>query len=49
MSALTSVIGAGRQRRWHGKTKRLGGFGIDQQFELGGLLDRRICRFSFER
>jgi len=49
MSGLTSVIGAGQQRRWHGKTKRPGGFGIDDQFELGRLPDRRICWFSFER
>jgi hypothetical protein len=34
------LVGAGEQRRWHREAKRFGSFQIDDEFELGRLLDR---------
>src|SRR5665213_1616556 len=36
------LVGAGEDRLRHGEAERLGGFKIDDQLELGRLLDRQI-------
>src|SRR5262245_40760485 len=36
------LVGAGEKRDWHGDPKRLGSFDVDDQFDLGGLLDRQL-------
>src|SRR5215475_4011525 len=43
---LDHLIGAGKQRRWHFKAERLGGFLVDDQLELSGLLDWKLGRLS---
>jgi len=40
------LVGAGEQRRWHGEAERLSSLEIDDQLELGRLLDRKIGRIS---
>ena len=40
------LVGAGEQRRWHGEVERLSSLEIDDQLELGRLLDRKIGRIS---
>src|SRR5437667_9249305 len=44
--SLDHLVGTCEQRRWHVEAERLGGLAIDHQFELGGLHDRQIGRFS---
>src|SRR5262245_27726607 len=39
------LVGDGKQRRWHGETRRPGSLGVDNQLELGCLNDRQLCRF----
>jgi hypothetical protein len=41
---LDHLVSAGEQRRWHGDAKRLRGLQIDDQLELGRLLDRQVGR-----
>jgi len=43
-ASLDHLIGAAEQRQRHGDAKRLGGFEVDQQIDLGGLLDRQVGR-----
>jgi hypothetical protein len=38
------LVGAREQRRWHVEAKRLGGGQIDDEIELGRLLDRYVGR-----
>jgi hypothetical protein len=45
-SSFDHLVGAGEQRARDRKTKCLGGSQIDDQFEPGGLYDRKICRFG---
>jgi len=40
--SLDHLIGAGEERGWNAKPKRLSGLQIDHQLELRGLLDRQI-------
>src|SRR5262249_40801231 len=42
---LDHLIGAGEQRRWHRKAKRLGGLEIDGELKFGGFLNREVSRF----
>ena len=39
------VVGAAEQRLRDGQAEGFGGFDVDHQLELGGLLDREVCRF----
>jgi putative ABC transport system substrate-binding protein len=41
-SLFDHLVGAGEQRRGHLKAERLGGLQVDQQLDLGGLLDRKV-------
>jgi hypothetical protein len=41
---LDHLVGAGEQRDRKGKTKHLGCFEIDYQFDFCGSLDRQVCR-----
>jgi hypothetical protein len=43
---LDHLIGAREQRRWHLEAERLRGLEIDDQLELGRLLDRKIGGFG---
>src|SRR5947209_9790585 len=36
------LVGTGEQRRWHHEAERLGGFGIDDQFEVRRLQYRQV-------
>ena len=38
------LVGAGKQRRRHGKAERLGGREIDGKFEISSLIDRQVGR-----
>jgi hypothetical protein len=40
------LVRAGQHCRRHGQAKRLRSFEIDQQIELGGLLDRQVSGIS---
>ena len=40
------LVGTGEQRQRHRKTKRLGHFEIDHNFQLGRLLDRQVGWFA---
>src|SRR5215470_632863 len=47
--SFDDLVGAAEQRDWEGKTKHLGCFEIDYQFDFRGSLDRQVCRFlAFE-
>jgi hypothetical protein len=40
------LVGAGKDRGWHGEAKRLGGLQVDDQLEFCWLLDRQIGRLG---
>jgi hypothetical protein len=40
------LVGLGGQHLWHAEAERLGGLEIDDQLELGRLLDREIGRLN---
>src|SRR4051812_14430794 len=40
------LVGAGEQRRWHYEAEYLGRWVVDDEFELGRLCDRHLCRFG---
>jgi hypothetical protein len=41
-NSFNQLVGAGEQRVWHSDTNGLSGFEIDDQLELGRLLDGQI-------
>src|SRR5262249_5228377 len=43
-ASFDHLVGAGEQRDRKGKTKHLGCFEIDYQFDFCGSLDRQVCR-----
>src|SRR5262245_61468996 len=43
-TSLDHLVGGDLQREWHLYAQRLCGFQIDDQFELGWLQDRQLCR-----
>jgi hypothetical protein len=43
-ASFDHLIGAGEQRRRHGKAERLGCGEVDDEVEFGGLLDRDVAR-----
>ena len=46
---LDQLIGASEQLARQGQTERFGGFQVDQELELGRLINRNVARFaSFE-
>ncbi len=44
--ARDHLVGLGEQRGRHGEAKRLGGLAVDDQFELGRLLDGEVGGLS---
>src|SRR5215472_3085674 len=38
------LVGGVQQANWYAETQRLGGFEVDDKFELGGPFDRQISR-----
>ena len=38
--SFDDLVRLGKQRWWHGEAERLGGFQVEDQLELGGLLHR---------
>jgi hypothetical protein len=45
-SLFDHLIGAGKQHRRHLQAERLGGLQVEDEFELGRLLDREVGRFG---
>src|SRR6516164_7196085 len=43
-SLFDHLVGAGKQRWWHGQAQRLGGFQVDDKFVLGRRLHWKITR-----
>ena len=41
-NSFDHLVGAGEQRRRHGKPERPGGLEVNDQLELGGLHDRQV-------
>lgn len=41
-SLFNHLVGTGEQSLWHREAERLGGFGIDDQFEIRRLKHRQI-------
>jgi hypothetical protein len=35
-------VGVQQERFWNGKADRFRGFDVDDEFELGGLIDRQV-------
>jgi hypothetical protein len=41
---LNHLIGSQQQRGWDGEPEGFGGFEVDNQLELGGLLNGKVAR-----
>src|SRR5262245_57586216 len=41
-ASFDHLVGAGEKRRRHREAKRLGSLEVDQEFKLGGLVDRQV-------
>jgi hypothetical protein len=45
LSLFDHQVGAAKQRKGHGKAEGLGSFQVDDQLDLGGLMNWKIGRF----